>query len=89
MRYLAIFMTSHLKQQTFFSYIWGGGGGVENFFPKGLWGGGRQIVCSPHENVTASPPPSPRLVINDSSLAEMWNKQIIVPDKYDTFSNCA
>ena len=81
-------MTSHLKQQTFFSYIGGGGGRSRIFFQRDCGGGGRQIVCSPHENVTASPP-SPRLVINDSSLTEMWNKQIIVPDKYDTFSNCA
>ena len=40
------------------------GGGVDNFFPKGL--GGRQMFCPPHENVTAPPPP--HLVINDSSL---------------------
>ena len=30
-------------------------GGVENFFPKRL-GGGRQMFCPPHENVTGPPP---------------------------------
>ena len=54
---------------------WGGGvtnifiiylGGVEKIFPKGL-GGGRQVFCPPHENVTAPPP---HLVINDSSLSQ-------------------
>ena len=31
------------------------GGGVENFFQRD-WGG-RQMFCTPHENVTAPPPP--------------------------------
>ena len=49
MSYLAIFMTPHLKQQERNNGVWGlgwggghkdfchiSGGGVENFFPKGL-----------------------------------------------------
>ena len=51
------------ESQTFLSYIWGE---VEYVFPTGLGGGGRQNFCLPHENVTA--PPTPHLVINDSSL---------------------
>ena len=62
-------MTPHLKQQERNNGVWGLGwagegghkhfchisGGVENFFPKRLGGGGRQMFCPPHENVTGPP----------------------------------
>ena len=76
MWYLAIFMTPYLKQQERNNGVWGLGwgghkhfchisGGGREFFSKGIGGGGRQMFCPPHENVTAPPP---HLVINDSSL---------------------